>query len=155
MPVVLIEFTFDLQQVTKIKMEEKIKKLAAMTMVMQNYRTQQMLVAMMESDSEEEDFFLGLVSIEKFYRCRPNLRRPSRQEGYVENVVSRYLPDEFQEHFRISASTASNLENLISPLLIRDGLLGRTTIPPRKQILSVIWLLATPDSYRLVVVLSI
>lgn len=41
-----------------------------------------------------------------------------------------------------------SLENRIGPLLFNNDSLGRPAIPVRIQLLSTIWVLGTPDSFR-------
>lgn len=83
---------------------------------------------------------------------RRHMRRvrgePVRINGYLECVVPRYAADDFQSHFRVTRTTTENLLRLIAPMLQRQDSFGRPTIDPHKQLLSVLWLLATLDSYR-------
>lgn len=73
---------------------------------------------------------------------------PRRITGYIENVVSNYTSNQFQQHFRMPLETFEELLRLIAHLLGDENKQGRPVIDPRKQLLSVIWLLGTPDSYR-------
>ncbi|KAI4457565.1 hypothetical protein MML48_7g00015981 [Holotrichia oblita] len=96
------------------------------------------------SSSEEEE-----IEMELFLPNPRNLRIPSRIENFVEITVENFTNKEFQENFRISRKTFFNLLQRLTPSLERnEGLRGRNRIPVDRQILSVLWLLATPDSYR-------
>lgn len=106
-------------------------------------------IAENDSDHEDEDH-LKLVAIDGDSRTRPDRRQPPRLRGYFDDIVPQFNIKEFQSHFRLHPATTNELENIISPLLIRQGEEGRCTIPPRQQILPILWLLATLDSYRLV-----
>lgn len=44
--------------------------------------------------------------------------------------------------------TYENLERILTPDLIRNTESGRFTLDVRTQLLSILWLLATPDSFR-------
>lgn len=48
----------------------------------------------------------------------------------------------------MTRTTYENLEQRLVPILTRNRKEGRPMIPVRQQLLSVIWLLATPDSFR-------
>lgn len=93
-----------------------------------------------QEDDDEEEFFV-LITFKKH-------DTPIRITGYIENVVSSYTSDQFQQHFRVPFHTFENLLRLIGPLISENNQQGRPVIDPRKQLLSVIWLLGTPDSYR-------
>ncbi|XP_067143869.1 putative nuclease HARBI1 [Centruroides vittatus] len=67
-------------------------------------------------------------------------------EGYVEEIVSRFSPQTFKSHFRMTPETVNAVENMISEKLINNCSRGRQTLEPRKQILMALWL--TPESYR-------
>ncbi|XP_071577460.1 uncharacterized protein [Temnothorax nylanderi] len=82
-------------------------------------------------------------------RCRRNLRhRVTRIEGYVAITINNYTNRQFREHFRVTRNTYENLERILTPELIRRADTGRTTLDVRTQLLSILWLLATPDSFR-------
>lgn len=81
-------------------------------------------------------------------RLRGKRKRVARIEGYVENVVPRFSARQFKEHFRMTPNCFYLLENKLSPMLINYNNTGRPCIAPRTQLLVVLWLLATPDSYR-------
>ncbi|KMQ88334.1 nuclease harbi1 [Lasius niger] len=82
-------------------------------------------------------------------RGRRNLRHHvTRIEGYVTITISNYTDRQFREHFHVTRRTYENLEQILTPELIRRADTGRTTLDVRTQLLSVLWLLATPDSFR-------
>lgn len=72
----------------------------------------------------------------------------TRTKCYVEKVIPGYSQAEFKSHFRIERSCYELLLKAIIPQLSNLKEDGRPTINPEKQLLAVIWLLATPDSYR-------
>lgn len=77
-------------------------------------------------------------------------KRPNRIVGYIENIAN-FTSVEFQRHFRLSCEAFEYLLEQVGPLLKpenKNKQTGRSLIDPRKQLLSVIWILATPDSYR-------
>ncbi|XP_063913993.1 uncharacterized protein LOC135130530 [Zophobas morio] len=63
-------------------------------------------------------------------------------------MVPNYNRTQFRSHFRISYEAYEGLLVILGPRLQRVGNKGRNIIPVEKQLLSVLWLLATPDSYR-------
>lgn len=67
---------------------------------------------------------------------------------HVNEIIPRFSNMVFRQHFRITRTTYENLEQQLAPALMRIGQQGRPMIPVRNQLLSVIWLLATPDSFR-------
>jgi len=76
--------------------------------------------------------------------------KPNRIVGYMENIAN-FRNVEFQRHFRLSFEAFEYLLEQIGPLLKSENenkQTGRPLIDLRKQLLSVIWILATPDSYR-------
>lgn len=73
--------------------------------------------------------------------------KPIRITLYLENVIANYNSMEFQSHFRMTFETFEHLLSILNPILERHTS-GPLSVPPKKQVLAVIWLLATPDSYR-------
>lgn len=65
-----------------------------------------------------------------------------------ENTIYNFTDKQFQENFRVNRTTFNFLLGAISNSLVSKRSAGRQTIDPSKQILAVLWLLATPDSYR-------
>lgn len=102
-------------------------------------------------DSDDDDNTLSLLFGQYAkYRLRNEVprRTPPRNYGYY-NTILRFNDRRFQSHFRMEPSTMDALENIVSPVLVRQGDTGRSASSPRHQLLTVCWLLATPDSYRL------
>lgn len=95
-----------------------------------------------ESSSDEE-----LVAI-----IRDNTRgdKPVRVENYLLHTVSNLTAEQFRMHFRINKRTFEIVLAAVGPSLMKMQSDGRPTVDPKKQLLSVIWLLATPDSFRFV-----
>lgn len=98
---------------------------------------------MFESESSSSEDNLDFEEIAE------NNERAARTRDFIESVVENCNNKEFQQHFRISRVHFQELLNSLSPSLERQaGSCGRKRIPANKQLLSVLWLLATPDSYR-------
>ncbi|XP_028048533.1 putative nuclease HARBI1 [Monomorium pharaonis] len=99
--------------------------------------------------SESDDNFEEGLLIEKIRRIRGKQQKPVRIAGYVENVIPRYTTKQFRHHFRMLPEMFEILENRLGQLLLsNEPTRGRPIIPVRIQLLSTIWLLATPDSFR-------
>lgn len=80
-----------------------------------------------------------------------NLRvKVVRIRNYIERVVPGMTEKQFQQHFRLSRKTFEQLLPLIANELKRKSVKGRLPADPRRQLLSSLWILATPDSYRYV-----
>lgn len=92
--------------------------------------------------SEEEECNILLLSKKR------KLATPQRIENYVETTIPRFTAKQFQQHFRITIDAYESLLTLIGPQLARQTPVGRSRINAEKQVLAVVWLLATPDSYR-------
>ncbi|XP_016665078.1 putative nuclease HARBI1 [Acyrthosiphon pisum] len=78
---------------------------------------------------------------------------PIRIQNYIENVVVHYSDNVFQSHFRLSRTVFYNtllpmIEISQNNMTNKEKKTGRPEIPIVKQLLSVLWILATPDSYR-------
>jgi len=74
----------------------------------------------------------------------------NRIDGYMENIAN-FRNIEFQPHFRLAFEAFEYLLEQVDPLLKSENenkQTGRPLIDLRKQLLSVIWILATPNSYR-------
>ncbi|XP_019697447.1 uncharacterized protein LOC109503950 [Harpegnathos saltator] len=102
------------------------------------------LMLNIEEESDDEDYVMLLIGT----HLKEKL---NRIVGYMENVANS-TSTEFQRHFRLSFEAFEYLLGQVGPLLNSTGdkskQTGRPPIDPRKQLLSVIWILATPDSYR-------
>lgn len=92
-------------------------------------------------DSDEEEIIL-------FVRKKKKLHTPQRIENYMERIIVNFTAEQFQQHFRITVDTYENLLGIIELQLRGQETIGRPRVNVEKQILAVIWLLATPDSYR-------
>lgn len=72
---------------------------------------------------------------------------------YYERTILRLSASTFRSHFRLTKTTFSNLCNLLGPVMapnVEASCPGRPNTPIEKQILPVLWLLATPECYRLI-----
>lgn len=72
---------------------------------------------------------------------------------YYERVVLKLSASAFRSHFRLTKTTFINLCYLVGPEMapnVEGGRPGRPNTSIERQVLPVLWLLATPDSYRLV-----
>lgn len=89
-------------------------------------------------------------SVKQKHIHMPRGQAPPRTLWYYERVVLRLSDQTFRAHFRITKTTFNNLCHLLGPRLASnvDGQDGRPNTSIEKQILPVLWLLATPDSYR-------
>jgi hypothetical protein len=85
-----------------------------------------------DSDSEDEE-------------TRPEV---VRIKDYFERVIPSYNDKLFQSHFRISRATFEIVLPLIINKIEKNSVMGRPSINFEKQVLAVLWILATPDSYR-------
>ncbi|KAE8746725.1 hypothetical protein FOCC_FOCC006589 [Frankliniella occidentalis] len=102
-----------------------------------------------ESDSESEDERnVALVVGQTRLRRRGTPEKPVRNENYYDVTVPRYTDRQFREHFRLTRTTYENLELRVGHLLQGNESEGRPRIEVRKQLLSVLWVLATPESFR-------
>ena len=90
------------------------------------------------SDSEDEEVLL--ISCIK--------EAPPRINFFVERIANNYNSDEFQQNFRMSREAFDNLLGFFNTHLhlVRGG--DNLKISSQKQLLAVVWILATPDSYR-------
>lgn len=99
-----------------------------------------------DSDTDEEIDSILLARYRR--RLRGARKKPLRIVSYVERTVQALTAKQFREHFRMTPDAYESLERKLYPLLSKTSYLGRSTILVRKQLLSTLWLLATPDSYR-------
>jgi len=107
-----------------------------------------------ENTESDDDDLEKVVSIETIRRIRGKQKTPARIRGYVENVIPRYTNQQFRRHFRMLPEVFEMLENRLGRLLYDPEALGRPAIPVRTQLLSTIWLLGTPDSFRYTIFLD-
>lgn len=94
-------------------------------------------------DESDEDILSNIV-LQNYFE---NKVTPLRIQGYCD-LVMKLNSKTFQMHFRMSRATFEALLEKIDKFLINNNNVGRSTVDPRKQLLAVLWLLGTPDSYR-------
>jgi hypothetical protein len=92
----------------------------------------------MEDSEDDED-----VVTTYFMQFRGDA--PERIESYVEKIVAGYCDSQFQENFRMSRYAFDKLQGLVSKIFL-DADLSISLL--QNDLLAVIWLLATPDSFR-------
>jgi len=98
------------------------------------------------SDTDEE---IDTIFLTKYRRkLRGARKKPLRIRSYVDRTVPGLTTKQFREHFRMTPDTYEILEEKLGILLNKENHSGRPSISVRKQLLSTLWLLATPDSYR-------
>ncbi|XP_018406613.1 PREDICTED: uncharacterized protein LOC108771324 [Cyphomyrmex costatus] len=97
-----------------------------------------------EDSDEEMELYLHRLKV----RINNAVTKPHRIEGFIERVVDMSTASEFQSHFRITVTSFEWLLNRIAPLLESARAAGHQTRDPKIQLLSFLWLLATPDSFR-------
>lgn len=74
---------------------------------------------------------------------------PTRIQHYFEAVVPEYTDRDFQSHFRLTRNSFNLLLRILRPMMQGDEVrTGRPIKLIEKQLLAVLWILATPDSYR-------
>lgn len=105
------------------------------------------------SDDEDDEEMTNAIKIhaERTLNKIENKRRnpsPRRVKLFVEETIFQSSAREFQSHFRLKRRTFELLLQRLMPHLENEHGSGRPTISPNKQLLAVLWLLATPDSYR-------
>lgn len=95
-----------------------------------------------EVGSDEDD--IVIVS------CVASLLRetPIRIENYVDRVVNNYTYCEFQQHFRMPVEAFEKLLSLVGCVLQNETGTRQDSNILKRDMLAVIWLLATPDSFR-------
>ena len=101
-----------------------------------------------ENDVFDDDEDIAVFScLSSFMR-----RNLSRIEGFFEGTIPRYLPSEFQSHFRMTKSTME----IVCREMVNTGRIplrnvrGRQPIPPEKQVLLFVWCVANQDCIGLV-----
>ncbi|KAB0792274.1 hypothetical protein PPYR_07761 [Photinus pyralis] len=100
--------------------------------------------------SELEIFVFEAIDIEDEEDPVPSKRRklPIRIENYMERVIPNLSKQQFQMHFRINYVTYTKLLPIIANEIKKKDIVGRPLIDIDRQLLAVLWLLATPDSFR-------
>lgn len=99
-----------------------------------------------ETDSDDELELIVISSAQR--KIKPRQHVPVRIQNYFEVTVSGYTEKEFQSHFRVTREAFETLLRLLKPFMKNNYSSGRPTKDIDKQLLAVLWLLATPDSYR-------
>ncbi|XP_071634367.1 uncharacterized protein [Temnothorax longispinosus] len=122
------------------------KRLISLAIIISHKFLQSSLSVTNESDSDEE--INNILMARHRRKLRGARKKPLRIEGYVERTVQGLTAKQFREHFRMIPDTYEILEAKLGLLLSKESDSGRAIIPVRKQLLSTLWLLATPDSYR-------
>ena len=100
-----------------------------------------------EDDDDDAEEFLELFVERSKLRLMNGRAVPNRVESFIERTISNSSEKEFQSHFRLTLEAFNRLLEILSPQLQTLSVVGRPTVDARK-LLSVLWLLATPDSYR-------
>lgn len=102
------------------------------------------------SSSDEEEVHNMLIT-----KIKNREKDYSRIPNYFELIVPTYTDCQFQSHFRMTRASFNRLMGIIGHKLIKKFGRGREQIDCEKQVLSVIWLLSTPESYRYVMYLHV
>ena len=128
-------------------MEAKKKKALIAALISRQLLLNTLMISkILENDNYNDDDEL-LRQIGAIAQLLPRIRgerlTSNRMRGFVERIVPQFNAKQFQEHFRLTPAAFENLENLVGARL---SAISKT--PVRKQLLAIIWLLATPDSYR-------
>nr|CAH7731588.1 unnamed protein product [Callosobruchus chinensis] len=99
------------------------------------------------SSSETESDTNEMLEFEERRRRGPMLKWP-RIEHFVKRTIPSYSSEEFKSHFRMLPETFEFVLTIVGPLLSTPGANYRQQTPAKTQLLLVLWLMATPDSYR-------
>jgi hypothetical protein len=70
---------------------------------------------------------------------------PPRIINYMETVIDLYSESEFQKNFRMHRQAFDQLQGLVRAIFLATE---TPTESLKRNLLAVIWLLATPDSFR-------
>lgn len=97
-----------------------------------------------ESEEDDMDVCVGVYS----KRSSSRGDKPVRILNYYELTIPALSDKQFEQHFRVTRAAFEYIESLIGPLIRAKENAHRKTVEERKQILMVLWLLATPDSFR-------
>lgn len=101
-----------------------------------------------ESESEEKNKIEKMFIVEVKSKTRPRKRKISRCQNYFEEIIPKFSFKEFQMHFRMSPQAYEALCQRIIPIIKENYHTGHPHKNLEKQILAVIWLLGTSNSYR-------
>lgn len=100
-----------------------------------------------DSDSSDSDTSDEELDIRIHLQLRGFRRKPVRIIDYIERTIAQLNCEQFRMHFRMTPTTYIQLEQRLA-LTLQGDIGVKLRIPVRKQLLATLWLLATPDSYR-------
>ncbi|KAL5242707.1 hypothetical protein ACI65C_010117 [Semiaphis heraclei] len=100
-------------------------------------------IVLIDIDSSDDEFDYEFIN-----RLRGNRVKPFRVQGFISQTIPNFTHKQFQQHFRLSSTSFERCLQICAPLLKSSCVEGRKGSDERLQLLSVIWLLATPDSFR-------
>ncbi|CAI6354135.1 unnamed protein product [Macrosiphum euphorbiae] len=98
---------------------------------------------LIDIDSSDDEFDYEFIN-----RLRGNRVKPFRVQDFISQTIPNFTHKQFQQHFRLSPTSFERCLQICAPLLKKTCVEGRKGSDERLQLLSVIWLLATPDSFR-------
>ena len=99
-----------------------------------------------DEDSEgsiDDETLLGALA----KTSKRDSRQPIRIVNYVERVIPNFSSAQFKSHFRMTPQVFEETLAILGPILSQPSG-GRPIKNVKKKLLAVIWLLATPDSFR-------
>jgi hypothetical protein len=101
-----------------------------------------------ENHISQENNFDEQVALCEVERGDP----PPRVHFYIETVVDLYSEIQFQENFRMNRAAFEKLQGLVANIYLQTN---TSTDSMKRDLLAVIWLLATPDSFRYLFIFSV
>lgn len=98
----------------------------------------------------ECDLFPTLDQPEDIEKEQEKRQTPLRILNYVDQLIPYFTAKQFQSHFRITPQTFDKRIIVMEQHLQKPDNInkGRKRIDTKIQLLAVLWLFATPDSYR-------
>ena len=104
----------------------------------------------LDDDDEESTVCRQIINVGQFLAFQAVDRADVvKIEGYVENIVPRYPPDQFRNHFRISRDAFDIMLNELRPhLTMHMPDIAGDNIPAEKQLLMLCWYMANQDCFR-------
>lgn len=108
----------------------------------------EIMAKLIDTESESDNEIEKSIIIKIKSKTRPRKRKIPRCRNYFEEIVPTYSSKQFQMHFRMPPQAFKALCRRIIPILKENYYTGQPLKNMEKQMLSVIWLLATPDSYK-------
>lgn len=127
-----------------------MRRMAIILLMMEFYRMMIDYVAIMnDEDMDSIMTACRLLSVEVSSILTERVT-PLRVRNYVERIIPGQTALQFRENFRMTPDIFEVVLREFSPKLLAINKFSPVTklMDPRKQLLSVLWLLATPDSYR-------